>query len=319
MKPNQDEYAYIDSLLKRAPKNFRHWELSSVDYKNRKYPIHAFEIGPDDPTVPVIGLFGGVHGLEKIGSHVVLSYLNYLFEQLSWNKSLNYLFDNVRLVSIPMVNPVGVYHNMRSNGNGVDLMRNAPMESEEKVAFMIGGHRLSNKIPWYRGRENKLELESETLINFVKERMYPARFSQAIDFHSGFGIKDRLWYPYASSTKQFPDLPAVNKVSALFNKTIPHHVYIIEPQCVQYTTHGDLWDYMYEEQRAQRDGEPNVFIPWTLEMGSWIWFKKNPIQILSPHGLFNPMKDHRFSRTMRRHFLMIDFFIKATESYKGWL
>lgn len=317
MRPNQDEYAYIESLLERAPSNSRSSVLAEVEYKGRKYPIHAIEIGPDDPTTPVIGLFGGVHGLEKIGSHVVLSYLNYLFEQFSWNKSLIQKFENVRLVSIPMVNPVGVYHNMRSNGNGVDLMRNAPIESTEKVAFLAGGQSYSNKLPWYRGDQNKLELESETLVNFVKERMYQAEFSQAIDLHSGFGIKDRLWYPYACSTKQFPDLSAVNKLSALFNKTLAHHVYVIEPQCVQYTTHGDLWDYMYDQQREQR--ENNVFLPWTLEMGSWIWFKKNPIQILSPHGLFNPMKDHRFSRTMRRHFLMMDFFIKATENYKGWL
>ena len=189
-------------------------------------------------------------------------------------------------------------------------MRNAPIESQEKVAFMVGGHRYSNKLPWYRGREDRMELESQTLVDYVKERMYNASFSQAIDFHSGFGLKDRLWYPYAKTNEQFPDLATVNK-------TIPHHVYVIEPQSVQYTTHGDLWDHMYDEQRSVRT--ENIFLPWTLEMGSWIWFKKNPIQILSPHGLFNPMKDHRFSRTMRRHFLMIDFFIKATESYKGWL
>ena len=43
---------------------------------------------------------------------------------------------------MPLVNPVGMYKGYRSNGNGVDLMRNSPIESKEKVYPFVGGHRI---------------------------------------------------------------------------------------------------------------------------------------------------------------------------------
>lgn len=317
MKLKDDEFQFIHTLIRKLPKCVKYEVLAEVSYKGEDYPIHSFTIGSDDPNVPVIGYFGGVHGLEKVGSHVVLSYLNYLFEQLKWNQELNRFFERAKMVCIPIVNPVGLYHNKRSNGNGVDLMRNAPIESQAKVPFLVGGQNYSSKLPWYRGNPEQMELESRVLVDFVEKHLLPAKFSLSIDFHSGFGLKDRLWYPFGASTMTFPDLGIVNKLESLLNKTMPHHIYIIEPQSNQYTTHGDLWEYLY--QKNQEKYSQNKFIPWTLEMGSWIWFKKNPLQILSPHGLFNPMKGHRFARTMRRHFLMMDFFLKATENYKVWL
>ena len=317
MKAKDDEFEYIQQLLKKSPKQVQHKVLNEVQYKGESYPIHSFVIGdPEVENIPTLGLFGGVHGLEKVGSQVVLSYLNYLFEQLSWNQELQDLFKKIRLVSIPIVNPVGLYHNLRANGNGVDLMRNAPVESEEEVPFLVGGQKYSSLIPWYRGRPDTMEIESKELCEFVKKYMIPCEVSMSIDFHSGFGLKDRLWYPYASTKKTFDEIQRVKKLENLLEHTIPHHIYKIEPQSVQYLTHGDLWDYLYG---LKKEINPNsCFIPWTLEMGSWIWFKKNPMQIFSPHGLFNPMKSHRFNRVMRRHFLMLDFFLKAVANPKEW-
>ena len=33
----------------------------------------------------------------------------------------------------------------------------------------------------------------------------------------------------------------------------------------------------------------NVFLPFTLEMGSWLWVRKNPRQMLDYFGYFNPV------------------------------
>ncbi len=316
MKFGQDEFKALDLLIENLPSVVEHQVLDEVNYKNETYPIHAFSIGKKSPDIPVFGIFGGVHGLEQVGSHVVLSYLNYLFQLLSWDENTVRLFERVRLVSIPIINPVGIVHLMRSNGNGVDLMRNSPIDSYEKVVPLVGGHRLGKLIPWYRGKRNEMELESRVLCDFVKEHVLSADNSITIDFHSGFGFKDRLWYPYACSTKPFDRKPMIDKLEKLFDKTVPHHIYKIEPQSDNYTTHGDLWDYLYF-YRKEKFPEKN-FIPLTLEMGSWIWLKKNPLQLFSKGGLFNPIKNHRFDRAMRRHFLMIDFFLRASANPNLW-
>lgn len=317
MNIRNNELESIQELIYKAPDIVEHKVLETIEYKNEKYPIHSFSIGNQNPNVPVFGLFGGVHGLEQVGTHVVIAYLNYLFEQLSWDKNLTQVFDHFRLVSIPIVNPVGFFHLKRSNGNGVDLMRNAPIESHEKVVPLIGGHRFGNNLPWFRGHEHQeMETEAQVLCDFVKEKVLSSPSAITIDFHSGFGFKDRLWYPYANSTKQFEELDKINTLKHMLDKTIPHHIYKIEPQSDHYTTHGDLWDYLYlfkKENYSQAN-----FLPLTLEMGSWIWLKKNPVQMFSKLGLYNPIKDHRFDRAMRRHFLMIDFFLKAAANPSQW-
>ena len=53
-------------------------------------------------------------------------------------------------------------------------------------------------------------------------------------------------------------------------------------------------------------------------MGSWNWVKKNPIQLISKQGVFNPMKSHRQKRTYRRHHLLLDFISHALISNEAW-
>jgi hypothetical protein len=53
-------------------------------------------------------------------------------------------------------------------------------------------------------------------------------------------------------------------------------------------------------------------------MGSWNWVKKNPIQLLSFLGAFNPVKQHRMQRTLRRHLPLFDFLVRALISNQAW-
>jgi hypothetical protein len=46
-------------------------------------------------------------------------------------------------------------------------MRNAPVEAD-KATFLVGGHKISKHLPWYRGEE--LQVESKALISFFKKR-----------------------------------------------------------------------------------------------------------------------------------------------------
>lgn len=294
-------------------------ELARVSAKGHEFPIYSVEIGSADRNLPVLGLFGGVHGLERVGAQSVLSYLESLFEQLKWDEHLRESFSRVRIVSIPMLNPGGTYLGTRSNPRGVDLMRNAPVEAPQDPALLIGGHRLTKLLPYYRGEVGQpMEIEAQTLVDYVKKEVFQAAAAIMVDVHSGFGIQDRLWYPFARSTEPFPQMNQVGAVKELLDRTHPNHIYLIEPQSLSYTTHGDLWDYIFDEWSQLGRSDSQVFLPWTLEMGSWLWVRKNPLQLFSAFGRFNPIKIHRYRRIMRRHLPLFDFFLRAVKNHKSW-
>jgi predicted deacylase len=311
----------IDDVKKRDPffAELVHTEtLTTINHHTHSYPIHAFVIGSRDPKAPTLGLFGGVHGLERVGTQVVIGFLKSLIAQLQWDRALGESLKTFRIVSIPLINPVGMKTLRRANGNGVDLMRNSPIEAVPGPFYRLyRGHRISPKLPWYRGKLGApMETESLALIDFVKREMFASECSMCIDFHSGFGLRDRLWYPYAKTFEPFKFKAQVDRVSELFKKTHPHHIYKIEQQSDSYTTHGDLWDHLFHEFEQQEKG--NIFIPWTLEMGSWIWLKKNPTQLFSKEGMFNPVVEHRYQRTMRRHYILIEFFTRLIQNPHAW-
>ena len=274
----------------------------------------AFEFGNPDPKAPVLGLFGGVHGLERIGAQVVLSLLQSFLEMRLWDEMLQHSLKKIRLLFFPMINPLGMMEKTRSNPQGVDLMRNAPIDAEDKPTFLVGGQKLSPKLPWFRGYGH-LEPEAKALIEFCEKQFFQSEAVITVDFHSGFGIQDQIWFPYAKSQKPFPHLAEIYALSENFQRTHPHHFYKIEPQTVHYTTHGDLWDYIYDEFRKVN---PNAYLALALEMGSWLWVRKNPLQIFSSLGPFNPIKPHRHKRILRRHMTFFDFLIRSTLSHSSW-
>ncbi len=197
-------------------------------------------------------------------------------------------------------------------------MRNAPIDAKDKVPLLGGGHRLSRWLPWYRGRRGEpMEPEAQALCCAVEEELFPRPFSLVVDCHSGFGARDRVWFPYARTKRPFPGLAEVFALKMLFEQTYPHHrLYAIEPQAQHYTAHGDLWDYLYDESQGRSDG---VFLPLTLEMGSWLWVKKNPRQMLKFGGMFNPILPHRQQRVLRRYLVLFEFLMRAAQGYRNWL
>lgn len=161
-----------------------------------------------------------------------------------------------------------------------------------------------------------MEVESDAVCRVVREELMSRRFSIALDCHSGFGLCDRIWFPFAHSTSPIRHLAEVFALKDLFSQAYPHHDYVFEPQSSQYLTHGDLWDYLYLQVMEDED---KIFLPLTLEMGSWRWVKKNPLQLLSRIGMFNPLPVHRLQRVLRRHLVWLDFLALATAGYKHWL
>ena len=291
--------------------------LCDIPCGDRSLPLRAIALGSSDPAVPAIGIFGGVHGLERIGAQVVIAFLQSIISRLRWDSTLQRQLEDVRLVFVPVVNPGGMWRRTRANPNGVDLMRNAPLEARERAPFLVGGHRLSPRLPWYRGpAAGPLEAEAAAVCRLADDELLSHRFSMVVDCHSGFGVTDRIWFPYAHTASPIPHLAEMHALLEILDQTHRHHRYVFEPQSRQYLAHGDLWDYLY--LRALERAEC-VFLPLTLEMGSWLWVKKNPRQLFSRHGIFNPLIEHRRQRVLRRHLQWLDFMIRAASGHALWL
>jgi hypothetical protein len=304
----------LDQLAGLAGSRLERRLLCEVVLGEQRLPVHAFVLGTDRSETPAVGIFGGVHGLERIGAEVAIAYLRSLVMRLRWDETLHRQLDMVRLVFVPVVNPGGLVRGTRANPNGVDLMRNAPVDCGERVPALIGGQRISASLPWYRGAlGSAMQPEAEALCRIVREELTHRPFSIAVDCHSGFGLHDRVWFPLAHTARPIEHLPEVYALCETMDETLLHHRYVVEPQSRQYLAHGDLWDYLYLGAPAA-----TVFLPLTLEMGSWLWVRKNPRQLFSRHGLFNPMIEHRQQRVLRRHIGWLDFITRAACSHLRW-
>jgi len=291
--------------------------MCEVTSGTRSFPVYAISLGNSAPTVPAVGYFGGVHGVERIGSAVVLAFLRSVIMRLRWDATLHHQLEHLRMVFMPVVNPAGLARGTRANPAGVDLMRNAPLDARDPVPFLLGGQRFSPWLPWYRGRHgDPMQPESQALCRVVEGELLSHDFSIAVDCHSGFGTTDRIWFPYASTRLPIAHLPEMHALAEILDQTQLHHPYLFEPQSNQYLTHGDLWDYLYQ-QACLAPG--CIHLPLTLEMGSWLWVKKNPRQMLSLLGFFNPLIAHRHARVLRRHIHWLDFIGRAACGHRGWV
>ncbi|RDK03215.1 M14 family zinc carboxypeptidase [Paraburkholderia lacunae] len=309
------EYEDLKTILEQGRATFEIRTVCETTVRGRQFAVHTASMGSTDPLAPAIGFFGGIHGLERIGSQLVLDYMRALLARLEWDELLVRQLQSVRLIFMPIVNPGGMWAATRANPNGVDLMRNAPQNADARVPLLAGGQRLGAWLPWYRGRQGApMEPEATALLHVVETELAARPLSIALDCHSGYGWSDSIWFPYARTRKLMAHLPEMYVLKTMFERSHPHHGYTFEPQSHQYLLHGDLWDCAYD-----RTPPPNVFLPMTLELGSWVWIKKNPRQLFSRQGMFNPVKAHRTARVLRRHVNLLDFLARAAFSAQRWL
>lgn len=310
------ELSQLHQLLEQHAGQVRSQVLATLPHKKEALPLLEVSLGDTNPEHPCLILVGGIHGVERIGSQLILAFLQALLSRQYWDQGLKAQLKQLCILCYPIMNPTGMWHNQRSNHAGVDLMRNAPVNAMGKVPFLVGGHRYSNSLPWFRGRlGSDMELENQILTDRILQQTQQRPFTLLLDCHSGFGFHDRIWFPFAHTATPIEHVAEIYKIKRLFEESYPHYQYIIEPQACQYMTHGDIWDYVY----LQRQHHPTPFLPLTLELGSWRWVKKNPKQLLSFTGLFNPIKPHRLQRTLRRHMLLFEFMMNLTRAYQTWL
>ncbi|WP_292456311.1 M14 family zinc carboxypeptidase [Methylibium sp.] len=309
------ELADIAQLVSAAGPHAAARTVAEVVVDGTPLPVYAVVLGSADTSHPGVGFFGGVHGLERIGTEVVIACLRALVQRLKWDATLQRLLTTLRIVFMPLVNPGGLWRGTRANPQGVDLMRNSPVGCAHAAPPLLGGQRLSAALPWYRGPAGApMQIEAQAVCQVVEEELLCRPFALTVDCHSGFGLRDRLWFPHAHTPVPVRHLPELLALTELLDANLAHHRYIVEPQSRQYLAHGDLWDHLY--LKAERGGR--VLLPLTLEMGSWLWIKKNPRQMFSRQGLFNPLTEHRQHRVLRRHMGLLEFLLRAACSYRAW-
>lgn len=311
------ELQQMEALFKRHADLLEVKQEALISAAEHRLPLYSATMKGYTPGRPTVLMTAGIHGVERIGSEVLLAYMTTLLSKSTWDPLYQSLLRSVNLVFMPLMNPGGMYFNTRANPNGVDLMRNASIRAETLPPMLYGGQRLSRRIPWYCGEAGApMEAENLALEAVVKRLSHESPFMLSVDCHSGFGFRDRLWFPYAYRKRPIAIIDKILALKLLFDKTYPNHHYVIEPQSRSYITHGDLWDYLY---KCHKNTHSSLFIPLTLEMGSWMWVRKRPLQIFSAGGLFNPIAPHRRARVLRRHLLFFDFLCSAAAAYEHWL
>ena len=104
----------LDDLERAIDAGGRHLDVTTSRCAGG-LPVHAIALGNPARDAAGVGFFGGVHGLERIGTQVVIAWLQGLVERLRWDATLHRQLEHVRLVFMPLVNPGGMRRRTRAN------------------------------------------------------------------------------------------------------------------------------------------------------------------------------------------------------------
>jgi Zinc carboxypeptidase len=99
---------------------------TTLEGRTAKYLEITNNVGAENDGKPVFFLMGAIHGNESAGGEDDLEFAYDVIAQSKSDPALKALFDHVRLIDMPVVNPDGWAHNRRTSNNGTDLNRNYP-------------------------------------------------------------------------------------------------------------------------------------------------------------------------------------------------
>ena len=120
--------------------------------------------------------------------------------------------------------------------------------------------------------------------------------------------------PYASG-KKVPEKET--KIFAEIKKHLytiyRHHPYKYEKQTDIYSTHGDFWDYNFDQHLESGKG---TYLPLTLEISSFKWAMRNLLSNWTVEAIFNPINRHQSRDEYIKHMMIFDFIIKFAKNYK---
>ncbi|MCW5618215.1 MAG: zinc carboxypeptidase, partial [Nitrosomonas sp.] len=81
------ELQQIEAIIKWSDyKHLSSTVLCRVPCEDELLPIYALTLGNRVDEVPCIVYVAGIHGLERIGTQVVIAFLEALLERLAWDQ-----------------------------------------------------------------------------------------------------------------------------------------------------------------------------------------------------------------------------------------
>ena len=82
IEKNLPELVMLKRLIDEGGSHLEVAAPCSIAMDGREFPVYTIAMGNPSPDVPVLGFFGGIHGLERIGTQVLLSFLESLIARL---------------------------------------------------------------------------------------------------------------------------------------------------------------------------------------------------------------------------------------------
>src|SRR5690242_13384201 len=82
------EYEALKAILDAGSRRMAVRVECEVSTRGRAFPIYVATVGSLDPQAPAIGFFAGIHGLERIGTQLLLDYMRTLVARLEWDDLL---------------------------------------------------------------------------------------------------------------------------------------------------------------------------------------------------------------------------------------
>ena len=82
------ELLKLERIIKDGVPHLQVRSACEVAVNERRFPVYVLCLGNPSAEVPGVGFFGGIHGLERIGTQVLLSFLHSLLGRLRWDRAL---------------------------------------------------------------------------------------------------------------------------------------------------------------------------------------------------------------------------------------
>ncbi|MGC4095405.1 MAG: M14 family metallopeptidase [Polyangiaceae bacterium] len=199
------------------------------------------------PGKPVVLLSSLMHGVEVIGALALLDLMRTLS---NGSAASDRLMQNAHFVALPIVNPDALTTNLarvtrglrawqRCNQSGVDLNRNFPHVTRERLYHPFAGSRFRVS-PHYTGPHALSEPESRA----VCETARATRPLLSLGFHS---IGNVLLYPWAHTKRQNPRAAEYRELGGVLAGAQRRYPYRVAQAREMYSVLGDMDDWLDTE------------------------------------------------------------------------
>lgn len=302
-------YSCANNLHDSASFHIENW----IDYRKHRFPLTSFRFGENSSQASKIIFVSGLNGQDKLAIHLVLAYLKNIIRISSRDNSFAKRFKQFQLIFYPLANPTGMFTQRKTNENGVDLTRNAPIDAGRLALPLFSGQRISSRLPWYRGsKRSSMEVETSTLCQFISEESESSELTLVLDVRSSLGSSDNILFPYSCNSNVIPDAHHILALKKILDCYIPSNQFQFEPAHKRSIIHGDLWDFLYSRHHSQSN--KGLFIPLRLEIGNIPWLRRSPKQALQLVGIASPVEQAALKAIQQPYTHLFDFLLQAVSS-----